>query len=138
MADRVLQAFPLSTPWQTLDPFLFVMHHRDAYPSGNAELGPDAPLTGRALGHDFSGTDGWSMYHGTTVPGFPGHPHRGFETITYVRAGLVDHADSLGAAARYGRATRSGSPPGPASSTPRCSRCSSTTAPTRWSCSRSG
>jgi redox-sensitive bicupin YhaK (pirin superfamily) len=43
------------------------------------------------------------MYHGQTVPGFPGHPHRGFETVTFVRQGLIDHADSLGAAARFGR-----------------------------------
>jgi redox-sensitive bicupin YhaK (pirin superfamily) len=43
------------------------------------------------------------MYHGLVVPGFPGHPHRGFETVTFVRHGIIDHADSLGAAARFGR-----------------------------------
>lgn len=98
----ILSTAPLGAPWPTLDPFLFCMHHRDAYPAGDPRLGPAAPLTGRELGSDFSGLSGWSMYHGRTVPGFPAHPHCGFETVTLVRQGLVDHADSLGAAARYG------------------------------------
>ena len=89
-------------PWPTLDPFLFCVHHDDAYPQGNASFGPAASLDGRQIGQDFAGKDGWSMYHGRAVPGFPSHPHRGFETVTIVRQGLIDHSDSLGAAARFG------------------------------------
>ena len=66
-------------------------------------MGPDALLTGRNIGQDFAAVDGWNMYHGSVVPGFPQHPHRGFETVTFVRRGLVDHHDSMGAAARFGR-----------------------------------
>ncbi len=93
---------PLGFPWQTADPFLFCVHHNDAYPLGNERLGPAASLSGRALGQDFGGKDGWSMYHGEVVPGFPQHPHRGFETVTIVRRGYIDHSDSLGATARFG------------------------------------
>ncbi len=90
-------------PWPTIDPFLFCVHHKDDYPEGTAQMGPPREaLAGRNMGSDFSGKDGWSMYHGDVVPGFPRHPHRGFETITVLRRGFCDHSDSLGATARFG------------------------------------
>nr|WP_295787167.1 pirin family protein [Rhodoferax sp.] len=98
----ILNIQPLGFPWQTLDPFLFCVHHLDAYPPGNATMGPAASLAGRDMGQDFAGKDGWRMYHGQTIPGFPSHPHRGFETVTITRQGLIDHSDSLGATARFG------------------------------------
>lgn len=94
--------FPLGFPWETPDPFLFCVHHLDRYPPGNEDMGPDASLAGRPLGNDFAIRDGWRMYHGRSVPGFPAHPHCGFETVTIVTRGYCDHADSLGAAARFG------------------------------------
>ncbi len=102
MIDPVLELVEQGMPWEGLDPFIFTVHHVDAYPAGNDRLGPVASLAGRRIGADFSGNDGWSMYHGDVVPGFPQHPHRGFETVTVVRRGYVDHSDSLGATARYG------------------------------------
>ena len=102
MNDPVRQTVSLGFPWVTMDPFLFCVHHRDQYPAANEYMGPVASLAARDIGMDFSGAEGWSMYHGSTVPGFPQHPHRGFETVTFVRQGFVDHSDSLGATARFG------------------------------------
>src|SRR5262249_60252273 len=93
----------LGCPWRARDPFLTCVHHVDHYPAGNERLGPATSLDGRDLGQDFASVDGWNMYHGQTVPGFPQHPHRGFETVTFVRRGIIDHSDSLGATARFGR-----------------------------------
>jgi redox-sensitive bicupin YhaK (pirin superfamily) len=101
--DPILGVAPLGFPWQTKDPFLVCVHHVDLYPHGNDRLGPAASLEGRNIGQDFAGKDGWRMYHGDRVPGFPQHPHRGFETVTFVRSGYIDHSDSLGATARFGR-----------------------------------
>ena len=98
----IIQIKPLGFTWETLDPFLFCAYHDDAYPQGRADMTPEASLAGRQIGQDFSRKDGWSMYHGRTIPGFPSHPHRGFETVTIVRKGLIDHSDSLGASARFG------------------------------------
>lgn len=103
MSDKAVQAvIDLGFPWQTADPFLFCVHHKDDYPTGNDQMGPDASLGGRQIGQDFDWSLPWRMYHGDRVPGFPAHPHRGFETITVVTKGYVDHADSMGAAGRYG------------------------------------
>lgn len=94
---------PLGFPWEAQDPFLFCAYHRDEYPKGNARMAPDnALLRGRNIGQDFNPNADWRMYHGSTVPGFPYHPHRGFETITINKEGIVDHSDSLGAAGRFG------------------------------------
>ena len=103
MSDLILRVVPLGHQWQTLDPFLFCVHHVDHYPKGTERFGPDASLEGHIIGQDFTGVDGWRMYHGDVVPGFPQHPHRGFETVTIVRSGYIDHSDSLGAAARFGQ-----------------------------------
>ncbi|MCB0980918.1 MAG: pirin family protein [Acidimicrobiaceae bacterium] len=101
--DVVVQTVPLGFQWPTADPYLFCVHHLDHYPAGNGDFGPAASLAGRNIGSDFEPRDGWRMYHGSTVPGFPEHPHRGFETVTFARRGYIDHSDSLGAAARFGR-----------------------------------
>jgi redox-sensitive bicupin YhaK (pirin superfamily) len=99
----IKNSFPLGLHWPTMEPFLFCAHHLDLYPRGQSSFGPDRRfLQGRDLGMDFEAKDGFRMYHGEEVPGFPVHPHRGFETITIVRKGFVDHSDSLGAAGRYG------------------------------------
>lgn len=102
-APVVHEVMPLDFVWTAADPFLFCVHHDDAYPAGNDAMGIDrAALRGRQLGSDFSRREGWSMYHGAEVPGFPSHPHRGFETVTIARRGYIDHSDSLGARARFG------------------------------------
>jgi len=99
----ILRSAPIDLHWPTQGPFLFCAHHLDRYPAGNAKLGVEAKhFKGRQLGSDFEEKDGFRLYHGGEIPGFPVHPHRGFETITIVRRGYADHADSLGAAGRYG------------------------------------
>ena len=43
----ILSIKPLGFTWETIDPFLFCAYHDDAYPKGNAQLGPQASLAGR-------------------------------------------------------------------------------------------
>ncbi len=99
----IIREYAIDFQWPTREPFLFCVHHLDLYPRGESDFGPNRKmLKGRQRGQDFVEKDGFRMYHGEVVPGFPVHPHRGFETITIVRRGFVDHADSLGASGRYG------------------------------------
>lgn len=102
MSKKMIRVEKIGFQWGMDSPFLACMHHKDQFPAGNEEQGPAVSLSGRRLGNDFSGKDGFSMYHGEKVPGFPVHPHRGFETVTIVLEGIVDHFDSKGAEGRYG------------------------------------
>jgi redox-sensitive bicupin YhaK (pirin superfamily) len=101
--DKILKIRELGFHWETLDPFMFCAYHQDNFPKGNESLGPDtAYLSGRIPGNDFTKKDDFRMYHGQKVPGFPGHPHAGFETVTLVEKGFADHSDSLGGKGRFG------------------------------------
>lgn len=102
MNKNIFNIEPLDLHWNVVDPFLFCAHHKDHYPPGNNAMGASTSLSGRNLGQDFILKDGFRMYHGMTIPGFPEHPHRGFETVTIVLEGFVDHSDSWGQAGRYG------------------------------------
>lgn len=102
MTKKIISVQKIGQQWTMDNPFLFGAHHLEAFPKGNSEMGPAVSLAGRNLGSDFSGKDGFSMYHGETVPGFPAHPHRGFETVSIAQKGLVDHFDSKGNEGRYG------------------------------------
>lgn len=100
--QKIKEIKPFGFPWETHDPFLFCAYHKDNYPAGNSQMGIDFnDLKGRNTGSDFILKDGWRMYHGSKIPGFPYHPHRGFETITINKQGVVDHSDSLGAKGRF-------------------------------------
>jgi redox-sensitive bicupin YhaK (pirin superfamily) len=104
MSDVILRIKELGFQWETKDPFLFCAFHEDQFPKGRTNLGPSKEdLKDRFLGNDFHKKDGWRMYHGQEIPGFPYHPHAGFETITLVEKGFADHSDSMGAKGRFGQ-----------------------------------
>ncbi|WP_104490032.1 pirin family protein [Acinetobacter indicus] len=87
----IYSVVPVTFRLDLKDPFIFCAHHLDHFPAGNAQLGPQTPPQNKE----------YNMYYGNVVPGFPEHPHTGFETITLVEQGVVDHFDSLGNAGRY-------------------------------------
>ena len=88
-ADQLEDAFggrvcPMQFDAADADPFILLVHHRHAF----------RPL-------DFLRP----VFSAVIMPeGFPAHPHRGFETVTYVLPGRVGltHRDSEGCKMRYG------------------------------------
>lgn len=53
---------------------------------------PNLPRLDPFLMLDFFGSDNPGEY----IAGFPAHPHRGFQTVTYMLAGKMRHKDSVG------------------------------------------
>ncbi|MBA2320929.1 MAG: pirin family protein [Deltaproteobacteria bacterium] len=71
---------PMQLPVEASDPFLLVVHHR----------------------HTFSAWDPIRPLSALVMPeGFPAHPHRGFETVTFVLEGAMRHRDSTGVKMTY-------------------------------------
>lgn len=85
---------------ETQNPFVATMYHLDNFPRGNGKLGPNVRKN-LGMNGDYDLKADWRMYYGKEVPGFPAHPHRGFETVTVVVRGTVDHTDGLGSKGRY-------------------------------------
>lgn len=97
--SSIISVGPLGFPFKTPNPFLFAVYHLDHYPADKSGK-MHAPRRGN--GSDFDWSAPFRMYHGERIPGFPQHPHRGFETISIVLGGACDHSDSLGNTGRFG------------------------------------
>lgn len=96
----ILQSGSLEHMFFCQNPFVFAVHHDDHFPAGDGQLQPVERRVFRPDG-DMDPKAPWRMYYGERVPGFPAHPHRGFETVTAVVRGTVDHTDGLGSKGRY-------------------------------------
>lgn len=103
MKNNIIKTGEISLRLPAKSPFIFAAYHHDFYPKGDEQMGPAESVADRNIGQDFDATKPWRMYHGTLVPGFPVHPHRGFETVTIVEKGVVDHTDNDGGTGRYGQ-----------------------------------
>ena len=99
---KVKNISKVNGPLAIRDPFILASTISDVYPKGNGKMAPEYYLPNRNPGADFAPNLPWRMYHGDTIPGFPQHPHRGFEIVTIVPEGYADHFDSKGSKGRYG------------------------------------
>ncbi|WP_101774065.1 pirin family protein [Peptostreptococcus faecalis] len=99
--NKIKSFGPKGSRYPTKSPFILIGYHKDDYPKGNDKMEPTYYIDGRDVGQDFNPSSPWRMYHGDKIPGFPVHPHRGFETVTIVEEGVIDHTDSFGGNGRY-------------------------------------
>ena len=99
----VLREMVANLHWDLEDPFIFASHHFDLYPKGNIRQAPPRDeIDKKDLGNDYHGLFGYRLYTSKLTPGFQLHTHWGYETVTYVPQGYVDHFDSKGNQGRYG------------------------------------
>lgn len=84
------------------DPWVGKFHHIDYYPEGDGiEQVKKEDMEGHTPGKDLDHDLDFRLYYGDRRPGFPVHSHRGFETVSIVLDGWVDHHDSHGDHGRY-------------------------------------
>ncbi len=76
---------------------------RAKWPSQKATDGQDVKINRNIVGRDLAGFDPFlmldEMYSDDPddyIGGFPEHPHRGFQTVTYMLSGKMHHRDHLG------------------------------------------
>ena len=100
---KIIKTGSISFQLEVLNPFVLCFYHKDQFPKGKADMTPIHYLPNRNKEEDFDVNAPWRMYYGKTIPGFPVHPHRGFETVTVVTQGYADHFDSYGSKGRYGK-----------------------------------
>lgn len=102
-SGTIMRVQEASYNWDTEDPFSFAVYHRDNYPKGNEiQAPPQEEINARQVGNDYTKFVGYRMYKGKVTPGFPLHSHWGYECLTYVAEGYVDHFDSMGNQGRFG------------------------------------
>lgn len=99
---KIKRIAPMTFKLEVLNPYVLCFHHNDLFPKGKPDMSPIEYLPHRDPNGDFNLDAPWRMYYGNKIPGFPVHPHRGFETITVVTKGYADHFDSKGSKGRYG------------------------------------